>query len=526
MKSSLLTSLQKAFRLARYSNQTNTPPADELEDIFTAKQNSRREFLTKSGLIIGASIAHSAFGFSDFGSKENTINWQKGKPKIVIIGGGVAGLNAAYTLKKSNIIAQIYEASSRIGGRMLTARNVFGSGITTEIGGEFIDSNHTEMLALATEFNLELIDTNLDTLQKQLFFINNQKYSLTEVIEEFKKIAPKIIADQNKLDEDISNNAAKLFDKMPLKQYLESLNASNWLTTLLDAAYVAEFGQAIEHQSTLNFLTLIGTETNNGSFEVFGESDERYKIKGGNDLVTSKLAEKVDGQIEYDKQLIAIKQIGKTYQIYFKDGQSVKADFVILAIPFTILRNIELKIEGLTPDKQKCINEYGYGDNAKLVLGFNQKIWRQLGYQGYMFNEQVSDGWDSSQLQTGDGASYTVYTGGKAARDTAINFNNKQLEIDKYLPIVEQAFGNQTGQFNSKSMIAAWPTNPYVLGSYGCFKPGQYITYGTLAGKATGNIHYAGEHCSIDFQGFMEGGAETGKSAANAILKKLKIKVL
>lgn len=518
MKSSLLASLQKAFRLAVYSNKKNTPSANEIEDILREKNTSRREFLVQTRLIIGASIVNTAFTTRIFTKKQTT----KGTPRITILGGGVAGLNAAYTLKKKGITAQIYEASNRVGGRMLTARNVFGNGITTEIGGEFIDSGHSEMLALANELNLEVIDTSLDTLEKQLFFINNQKYSLSEVIEEFKIIAPKIIADQNKIDENITNNAAKLFDKMPLKQYLQSLNASKWLTTLLDTAYVAEFGQATEEQSTLNFLTLIGTDTNKGSFEVFGESDERYKIKGGNDLVTKALAERVDGQIQFDKQVVAIKQTQAVFNITFKDGQTIKADFVIIALPFTILRNIDLKINGLTPEKIKCINEYGYGDNSKLVLGFNQKIWRQMGYQGYMFNELVNDGWDSSQMQTGDGASYTVYTGGKAARDTAINFNNKQIEIDKYLPIVERAFGNQTGQFNGKSTIAAWPTNPYVLASYGCFKPGQYIKYGELAGKPIDNAYFAGEHCSVGFQGFMEGGAETGKKAAEAILKKLK----
>jgi len=37
-----------------------------------------------------------------------------------------------------------------------------------------------------------------------------------------------------------------------------------------------------------------------------------------------------------------------------------------------------------------------------------------------------------------------------------------------------------------------------------------------------GNIHFAGEHCSVNFQGFMEGGASEGVRAANEILADLK----
>jgi monoamine oxidase len=40
-------------------------------------------------------------------------------------------------------------------------------------------------------------------------------------------------------------------------------------------------------------------------------------------------------------------------------------------------------------------------------------------------------------------------------------------------------------------------------------------------GVRQGNIHFAGEHCSTSFQGFMEGGASEGVRAANEILADL-----
>ena len=82
-----------------------------------------------------------------------------GNARIAIVGGGMAGLNTAYKLQKAGLRATIYEGADRTGGRIFTATNLLGDGLTTELGGEFIDSTHEEMLALMDEFGLERLDT-------------------------------------------------------------------------------------------------------------------------------------------------------------------------------------------------------------------------------------------------------------------------------------------------------------------------------------------------------------------------------
>jgi monoamine oxidase len=64
-----------------------------------------------------------------------------------------------------------------------------------------------------------------------------------------------------------------------------------------------------------------------------------------------------------------------------------------------------------------------------------------------------------------------------------------------------------------------------VLGSYACWKVGQYTLFSGYEGMRQGNIHFASEHCSINFQGFMEGGAQEGTRAANEILTDSRIPV-
>ena len=62
------------------------------------------------------------------------------------------------------------------------------------------------------------------------------------------------------------------------------------------------------------------------------------------------------------------------------------------------------------------------------------------------------------------------------------------------------------------------PSNPWVLGSYACFRPGDWAGLGGVMGESVGGLHFAGEHCSVEAQGFMEGGCESGELAAQAVL--------
>ena len=61
-----------------------------------------------------------------------------------------------------------------------------------------------------------------------------------------------------------------------------------------------------------------------------------------------------------------------------------------------------------------------------------------------------------------------------------------------------------------------------MLGSYTCYRPGQW-SYWQLEGEREGNVHFCGEHTSPDFQGWMEGAAETGAFVAAEVLNDLEL---
>jgi monoamine oxidase len=296
------------------------------------------------------------------------------------------------------------------------------------------------------------------------------------------------------------------------------------LRKLLDVAYVTEYGQPIEQQTALNFLWMISPKVANGHFEIFGASDERYKIKGGNDQITNLLAKQLEGQIQVNHRLSEIKMLSnKTYDLTFqvdRTTKTVNADFVLLTLPFTLLREVTIK-PGWPSWKQKAIFDIGYGNNSKVMMGFNNRFWNNLGYAGYYFTDLfLQSGWENTALQSGImSGGLTVYSGGQEALNAGKG--SLSTQVQKHLNELEKMYPGALTNYNGRAERFIWPEYRWTKCSYTCFKPGQYTSIAGNEIKPVENIYFAGEHCSYDYQGYMNGGAETGRRAAEAILQRI-----
>ena len=539
-KTPLMQQLQNAFRIALFS-QNNKIPADEVAVNLADFNASRRRFIeqTTKGLIgLGISnmiLQGCAKGVevddnnrvdATFSQKMNGRN----QPKIAIVGAGIAGLNCAFILQKQGVNATIYEANTRTGGRIITANNIMANGLTTELGGEFIDSGHKDMLKLAAYFGLPLIDVESPANNgfiKDAYYFNGQHYSEQDVINAFVPIAAAMQADIDQLPDVITYNnpgSAVLYDNISLEQYISGLNCAGWLKELLTTAFVTEYGLDAGLQSCINMLYLISTDTSAGKFEIFGDSDERYKIKGGNQKLTNALTQQLSNQIYYEHKLEAVNQKanGKYVLTFRKQNNTLTdetVDFVVFAIPFSILRNVDFKFN-LPTWKRNAINNLGYGTNAKLLIGFKSRIWRTQGFRGYTFtDESFQNGWDNSELQSGTAGGFTMYFGGTPG--VQLGNGTAQTQAAIHLPGFGKVYPGALQQLNGNVQRYHWPTSPYVKGSYACYKTGQFTTIAGAERKPVGNMYFAGEHCSLNYQGFMNGGAETGRKAAEKILENI-----
>jgi monoamine oxidase len=528
-KTPLFATLRKAFTYAIEAEKLKTSP-QEIIELAEEKALTRRKFLENTGKTLVTSYFLPIFPSNTEGGYP-LLHFTKNPPRIAIVGAGIAGLNALHHLKKQGLNATIYESSGRTGGRIFTVKEAMGAGTWAEFGAEFIDTNHKDMWDLIKEFNLETIDYFQESeakLQKEAFFFNNQHHTLAQVVEEFRGFAPRMKADMDKLPDDISYETKEPFvkklDKTSLSDYLSQKGAQGWIKRFLEVAYESEYGLSPEEQSSLNLLTFISTDTEGGKFDLFGESDERYKVRGGNQSITDALAQKYAAHIETRRTLESIRKKGNRYCLHFTGmSKVVEVDFVILTIPFTILRNIDIKMP-MPQVKWDCINHLGYGTNAKLMLGMNAPIWRQQGYTGLVYADNgIPNGWDNAQLQTKDntGAGLSILFGGKSGVD--VGKDSAEFQKNLYLPKWEQIFKGTKDNFSGKAARMHWPTYPHARGSYICPTLGQCTSIIGAEQIPVGNVYFAGEHCGGDFAGFMNGAAQSGREAAEAIVAKLRV---
>jgi monoamine oxidase len=479
---------------------------------------TRRDFL-KGSAILGAAALFPPLRWASAATQ----------PRVVIIGAGIAGLNAAYQLKKAGISSTVYEASMRSGGRMLSVKDVMGTGLITELGGEFVDGGHLDMITLANEFELGFIDRqdkpNKD-LKHRAYYFGGKFYTDKDIIETYEPFRKQMAIDALILNREVTFDhpaQAEKLDNTPLSTYLKNLAMPKWLEDLLTNAYTTEFGMDTSEQSALNLLSLFPSAMGD-KFELYGESDERYKVLGGNQQITNELEKRVYMSIEFGHKLTSIKQKGGTYTLNFaKKGSAAKkveADILLIALPFSILRKIPFEAE--LPDwKRKAIKELGYGSATKVMIGYSKRIWRDLGYTGEVVSDEPFQlAWDNSELQQGDAGGITAYTGGKHAKESAKGTIKKHA--DEFAKALDKVYPGSIDVRSPKIARMDWSGNSFSLGCYSAYKAGQWTTIRGAEGKPVDNIFFAGEHCSMEFQGFMNGGAETGKLAAEAIQLKIK----
>jgi len=296
------TDMWRVFRHAICLSKTGASNIQNPADYNSLRRASHCKlvFGAKSGLT-------AAYAGSAFGRLSSSVH------RVAIVGAGLAGLNVAYVLKQHGCTSTVYEASSMAGGRIRTDFGNIEPGILTELGGEFIDSSHKDMLALASQFNLPLIDTGIDSekLKKTAYFFEGHHFSEAQVVTAFRDIAPRIVMDAAKLSSHISYSrhtpADIIFDQTSLSQYFDQIGLHGWLRKLIEVAYVTEYGLEISEQSSINFLSLIGTETSN-EFELYGKSDERFKIQQGNEKIVQHLRDELSQHLNFEHKLVRIRK--------------------------------------------------------------------------------------------------------------------------------------------------------------------------------------------------------------------------
>jgi monoamine oxidase len=537
------TPLARAFELlAKEHGAAETlgiTPA-ELRERHAERTLTRRELLRR-GVAAGAAVAVGP------GVLASAARAASGSPRVAIVGAGIAGLNAALTLQDRGVASTVYEASDRVGGRMHSDRSGYwANGQVSEICGELIDSDHTAVLGLAQRFGLpvaDLLAAEPPGSTPSYWFLGG-RYTVEQADTDFVPVREAL-----KRDLTAAGYPTRWDKYKPAGVELDRTSAYEWIESrvpgghgsafgrLLDVAYNEEYGADTTDQSSLNIVYLLGYQPRPKRFSIFGQSDERWHVVGGNERLPEAIAATLpDVRTGWRMTAVARNTDGSVVLAFETPGGSVSvtADQVILTVPFPVLRTLDIGRAGLDERKRLAIAELGAGSNAKLLLQFASRYWNTTGAWGISNGDSYTDlgyqnTWDATRAQPGATGILVNYTGGSVAaalvQPSAYSTAADNPEVVGYarsfLRPLEVLFPGITARWNGKATLSTPSRDPNLLSSYSYWRPGQYVAFGGYEGIAQGAIHFAGEHCSQDFQGYMEGGAREGKRAALEVVHSL-----
>lgn len=546
-RSKLFRAIKKSLQLQTQAQRQGISAEQLLEQIEEKKAISRRHFLGTTAAAAGLLALTTPTGRLWGATRKIASAPIDGT--VAILGGGFAGLAAAYRLQQAKVPFVIYESANRLGGRVFTKDNFNKEGMFCELGAELVDNSHESLISLAGELGVELEDfTESDApFEKGVYEFQGAFYIEHDLIRETKPLGKAVLRDiaaifpggeRQALSYKEQYNARK-FDLMSLEQYLSSItDLPKWVRETIEYAFVGEYGLEAGKQSCLNLLLLIGTDFDD-KLDLFGEGAETKRIKGGNSRLAEALAKSIgiesgrnSEKARFGHSLVSWKDRNGQQLLTFQGSgktTEVKANQVICTIPFTRLREVSgISSLGFSERKMRAIMRMTYGTNSKLMIGFNERTWRnpQAGAKlpasnGSLFSPRFQSLWEASRLQKGKSGILTNYVGGDMGLKTSLR------DVQPIVEGVERFYAGARAAYDGKTALMNWNRSPHHKASFACPGPGDYTSlFGAIGeDELGGRVVFAGEHASQEYQAYMNGAIETGESAAaRAVAARTKAK--
>jgi monoamine oxidase len=537
-RSTAMSAVRRTFALHQRAERLGMPVEELAGSEASARSRAAREQdgRTRRELLMAAGAGASGLALANPTlALARQLARSPATPRVAIVGGGLAGLCCAHWLWTHNprrpIAASVYEANpDRAGGRCWTLRDFFAPSLTTEHGGAFINSNQHAIRRLVAQLGLE--EERLDggdlPSGEEVYLIGGARYSYQEANRDWGNVGyPAFRAALRELG---SPAGERRLDLMSVPEWLASteIGVHSRFGRLMLANAVTENGGDPADMSALDLIELTGRNRRASLSPIPGD-DERYHVLGGNDqIVTRMIAELPSGALQHDRELVALRaNSDRSSRLVFHSSagtREVDADVVVLALPFSTLRAVDLSRSGLSAAKRRVIDTLGMGTNAKIHVELRRKTWPTLGYSGASYSdwEGFCCAWDDSVALGADASPALLlgFPGGRVGRSGlsgAAHGAAPSADVDWLLTQIEQLYPGTRAAYDGLAYEDHWALDPWVKGAYSYCRVGQASSYGEIAATTEGRIHFAGEHTSTANQGFLDGAVETGERAARQI---------
>jgi len=449
---------------------------------------------------------------------------EKQKPKkIVVIGAGLSGLTTAFRLSENKQDVEVYEARSRVGGRILTV-NV--NGHLAELGGENISNGGQASHTVGLIHDLHLQTQATKSIFNIYYCENGQLSSFTQLLKE------------NPFSSDLKNRLEEIAGKCKnMHEVLLALFPDRGLAYKVSRATLASYeGAPVEHLSvfyieTLYHLLLGGLSAAHQNTQKQGPVYiDRMVISGGNSVLPETLAAQLQGRVHLNHALVEVgKDSQGTYVLRFENGRKVTADILVFSIPCPVFKDITVSDAVIPVEKKRDIESICYGTPSKILVPVSGEsaIEKQYTDGGVLFTFFNRSRHVANMYYTGGHGQFTEETIQEIfKRDFPLMQKIYTTESD-----LQPVLSNDQSFFCYAGPVGhSWPNDPFAQGAYSCVGAGQEELFTSiievkgqrvksLFAPIDESLFFAGEHTSIllDLGGTIEAAVESGERIARLI---------
>ncbi len=465
----------------------------------------RREFLKLTLAASAGLLVRPASGLARAG----------GGRKIIVIGAGFGGLACAHELVRQGCDVVVLEARDRIGGRVISFRDIV-PGKIVEGGGELIGSNHPTWLTLAKQFGLQLRDvTHDDSLHDPIVLGGKrlgdaQAKTLWEEMDHAYRLMNRDAAAVDADEPWKSANAARL-DARSTAQWINGLSVSELCRKAMTAELAANNGVAISRQSYLGNLT----QVKGGGLEKYWTESEVFRCRGGNAELARRLAQSIGpDHLHLKTPVRAVQILSHGVRVTSAGGAIFEGDDVVLGIPPGTWHNIRF-----SPPLPPALRPQ-MGVNVKYLAAVRRRFWLTSGSSP----DSISDGivsltWDGTDGQGSDanGAVLMCFSGGPEAEHARQRWTQRRDAA--FTEALGEIYPEYPASF-VRGRFMNWPNELWTNGGYSFPAPGEITTIGPLLRRGLDRLHFVGEHACYKFVGYMEGALNSGVTVAQRLVRR------
>jgi monoamine oxidase len=436
--------------------------------------------------------------------------------KVIVVGAGLSGLTTAILLEERGVEVSVLEGRDRAGGRVHTLDDVVGS---PEGGGPVIGGSYERLLRIANTVTVN-VGPSAGFEPTLLLHVNDQSVDFqawagspanTLVAAERQMPPSRILGYYAALNLPLEGPADWIDPRfaeydIPLDEYLRRQGASDEALRLVN---IAPNTNDIATSSALWALRDAYRRASAGGHGILA-------AEGGNSQLIDRMAAALKVPVQFGKTVTAVRSDDERVEVLCDDGSSHSAEYCVLTLPFSVLRQIEIDppLQGL---QKEAVDEIPYTAITKYFLVPSRPYWEEDGQPPSMWTDTGLERIFPIRNQQGDIACLICWVDGARAQE--LDALTEQEQKEEILGELARIRPSSTGAVEVAKVVS-WGRDPYAAGAYAHYAPGQVSRLKATMAQPWQRLHFAGEHTAVESPG-MESAVESAERAATEVLQRL-----